>query len=454
MSHARLLRRAVLVVSLLTLTGLHVQQERPAAGWRVVRLLPLTMCLISAVANTINTVSVADSAPAVLYSLTMGLFTYHTLLLLVHLLRRRRHLHDLLRRAAALEEATAAQSRPGDHTALRLQTVTTCGLLISASTLGTASFLSQESLSHPKYPIPVAVPPALQAPPGYWVITVLQVLLTVALAGTTLVFELLFAGLADAVALFQTRLERYCQEHIGRRSEALDDVNGNVSERQPPDHHQVGDAEKGWLSSNTGSVGPLSKAGLWIMDELRPRVRPVTSPSPIWEPPLGCPEWSPELERHLSHLRTTHLSVSRLAADAAAFCSLPALSLYSCVTTNILLHSYISVNLFGSDAQFSGRANTLPLGSVSATLRLLTASCAGSRLLSSGQQLHQTLTEAGWPDQTPQTGRLALHLLLERTRRPPAFDVWGLFVVEKRNILSLLSFVLTYFVIMMQMNVG
>ena len=44
-----------------------------------------------------------------------------------------------------------------------------------------------------------------------------------------------------------------------------------------------------------------------------------------------------------------------------------------------------------------------------------------------------------------------LQLLLEQMRKPPAFTGWGLFTVEKATSLSLLAFVLTYLVIMMQM---
>ena len=85
-------------------------------------------------------------------------------------------------------------------------------------------------------------------------------------------------------------------------------------------------------------------------------------------------------------------------------------------------------------------------------VRLLLVSISGSRLADSSQQLHGALTVVRCPGSvTPET-QLTLQLLLEQTRAPLGFDAWGLFVTHKTTMLSLLGFVLTYFIIVMQLS--
>ena len=85
-------------------------------------------------------------------------------------------------------------------------------------------------------------------------------------------------------------------------------------------------------------------------------------------------------------------------------------------------------------------------------LRLLIVCCAGSRLIQQGEQLHAALVDADWSEaELSPAARLSLHLLLEKTRQPAAFHGWGLFAAQKTTMLSMLGFVLTYSVILMQM---
>ena len=86
-------------------------------------------------------------------------------------------------------------------------------------------------------------------------------------------------------------------------------------------------------------------------------------------------------------------------------------------------------------------------------LRLLIVSCAGSRLIQQGQQLHHQLAAVSWRRHVTARARFSLQLLLERTRQPVAFEGWGLFTVQKATMLSLFGFVLTYCVILIQMQV-
>ena len=302
------------------------------------------------------------------------------------------------------------------------------------------------------------VPEPLQQLPWYWVLNALQVLLVAIMAWTSILYEVMVAGLADAVALFQTRLDRYCQQHIsGCEGQGH---GGRIDSEQGRRHHDKHDAvDEGKLAGGQSKGIRASKVRVWAMDEVkidRPHHGSVSPLQFALEPSVDHPAPLPDLELHLTYLRDIYRSVRRLSSDACAFCSVPSLSLYVCVTLNILLHSYIAIIMYGSGGgeHFAGRTNMFMTGSTVCALRLMVVSCAGSRLLRSGHRLRQTLSELRWPVHTSAAARDALHLLLEQTRRPAAFDVWDLFTMQKKNVLSLFSFVLTYFVIMLQMNVG
>ncbi|KAF0300404.1 hypothetical protein FJT64_003305 [Amphibalanus amphitrite] len=91
---------------------------------------------------------------------------------------------------------------------------------------------------------------------------------------------------------------------------------------------------------------------------------------------------------------------------------------------------------------------------LSMTARLAVVNCAGSRLLQSGRRLQEGLAALRWPARPTATARLQLRQMMEWSRQPPELDVWGLCTVQKSTVLSLFSFVLTYYVIMLQFKVG
>ena len=76
---------------------------------------------------------------------------------------------------------------------------------------------------------------------------------------------------------------------------------------------------------------------------------------------------------------------------------------------------------------------------------------AGSRLIQQSEELRDVVAKKCWSARMTAAARGELQVLLEQTRTPLALDVWGLFSVQKSVLLSVLSFVLTYFVIMLQM---
>ncbi|KAF0291758.1 hypothetical protein FJT64_010146 [Amphibalanus amphitrite] len=350
---SRLLSRLLLVGSLLTLSGLHEPQERASAVWRAARLLPLTVLLLLGVTGNLAHALSRDSVPALMYSLAVLSGVLHSLLMLLWLLRHRRRLHGLLRRAAALEEVTGGHRRPGALTALRCRVGGVVGLTVTVAVVSTASFFDSGSLHHPRYLLPLVVPAALQTPTGYWVITSLQVVTALVQVTMQVVADLLVICLTEMVALMLTGLR------------------------------------------------------------------------------------------------------GQLAADVASVCSVPVLSLYASVITSLLLGGYVTLVALHSR---EGSARGLLVSGACLglyVLRVLAVSCAGSRLLAERQQLLAALAAVTWrPGEPPSTeGQFLLQMLLEQARQPLGIHGGGLFVAQKSTVLSLFAFVLTYFVIMVQMKV-
>ena len=165
--HARLLRRAVLTVSLLTLSGLHQQQERPSAGWRAARLLPLSLGAAYAAGSVAYTVT-THSAFSLLYSLVMSVLILYNLSVMAYLLRHRTEVHTLLRHVARLETVTAVWRRRGDYDFLKWQCFLLVGIQVLAAAIWTTTFFLLGKFEHPHYLVPVLVPPALHCPAGFW----------------------------------------------------------------------------------------------------------------------------------------------------------------------------------------------------------------------------------------------------------------------------------------------
>ena len=414
--HARLLRRVLLLSSMLTLSGLH-EPHQQSAGWRAARLVPLTLCLGSVAASTAHSLLTADRSQLLTFSLLMLVSAYHTLLLLLHLLRHRRRLHGLLRHVAELETATALCRRPGDAATARRQTALllgTCGLSLAVWSVG---FFSRGQLAHPRYIIPWLVPEWLQQRQWYGVVIGAQVVISVLTMLIHLTFDLVLAGLADALAMLQARLVRYCREYLddnrgrrecgalghssvvlGRSGDARGRGAGEVSD-------QAGDDTCFTVSGSAHQTGP------W-------RNGPAPAPAPagcttltLTPPGTSQPGGRPAAVHvfpsnpaaRLEELSEVYGSLRRLAADTAALCSVPALSLHSTAAASLLLGGYL-VTAMGLATRGTGLPRQLyspALFLAALLLRLLAVSCAGSRLLERGQQLHQTLAAAGWSGQLP-----------------------------------------------------
>ncbi|KAF0310153.1 Two pore calcium channel protein 1 [Amphibalanus amphitrite] len=447
-SHARLLRRAVLVVSLLTLTSLHVQQERPAAGWRAARLLPLSLGLAFCAAGLALTLT-ADSLFSLLYNVGMsGVFLY-CLCVLVYLLGHRRRLHVLLDRVAELDEATARCRRRGDYRFVQWQCLLLVSIQVLAAGIWGAVFFIKGEFEHPHYLVPVFVPPLLRGPAGYWLVVTLQVLSNNWLFALSVLFDLILVGLTDASTLLLMRLSRL--SHLWLAGDGARE-HTEAPETPTPEADSL---PEDWVSRSPCLVvaGDKSLRGAAaVRISVLPDTGAVTARRRRDDPRCHCAVGPAGLDPcRLRELRQLYGRVSELTAAGAALCSLPTLGLHALVTGTLLIGLYVNVQLFRGGGDLA-RAVGYALFLLLAAVRLLLVSVSGSRLADRSQQLHAALAGARWSGHASPEARLTLQLLLAQTQQPLGFDGWGLFVTHKTTMQSLLGFVLTYFIIMVQMS--
>ena len=464
--HARLLRGALLIVSLLTLSGLHVQQDQRPSGWRAGTLLPLALGLIFTISSVGYTVT-ANSALAVLSSLPTNVFSAFSLLVLVHLLRHRRRLHMLLMRLTRLEKLTSLNRRSGDYTFVKVQFAVLGIIKVCAFVNWIVTFFARGEFSHPNYLNSILVPVFLRSPVRYWLVVGLQLVSNVIMLLLSLLFDLMFITLADACALFLRRLSRYCRRHLDDRrvgyhfsgaeeASAVDEDEAlsegvNLAGSTPKQDRRTGIHAK--EQRNAGSVHavrispwPYSQSHqvpTWQGDA------PLNSGS-VSEDHLPSPPCSPEY--HLRHLRQLYASVRCFTSASAAFCSPLTFGLHFNATATLLIGLYVTIALISGGAGLkSSLGYTLFL--LLEVVRLAAVAAAGSRLGEQSQRLHDTLAGSRWSAGVSSEDRFTLQMLLELTRQPPVFDGWGLFTVHKPTVLSLFGFVLTYFFIMLQLNI-
>ena len=443
LSHARLLGGTVLLLSVLTLSRV---QDRPSDCWSVAWLLPvLTSAVLTA--GCLASLAQTDSAAEVMHIAVVSLALLNALLMMLYYLRHRRRLAALLRRAADLERVTAAGRRPGELPTVQLQFLLIAALSAMAATTSLVEFFGEE-LRPPRYPNPVLVPAPLQTPAWYWVIFSLQLVHDLMVTGVNAAIDLLLIGMADTVATLLGRLARQVEEDdfLADQVKTAEDrklEESSTHENPRRDMSIVGSLvvkstdndpymahKKGPSRGDEGAVSPL-------------RVRPASVPPAAPSAALGP-------EHRLRELATTHRAVQRLTADAADFCSPPLFCLYTSITGMLLMSSYINIRAMSSAG--AGSVWTYLAYIALMLLRLLNVSCAGSRLTEQGQRLHAALADASWQErQLTPAQLLTLQLLLERSRRPAALHGWGLFNAEKTTVLSILGFVLTYIVILIQM---
>ena len=463
--HGRLLRRALLICSLLTLSGLHVPGDTLPAGWRVVRPMPLTLGLAGALSNAAAIVTAANTS-AIFNGLLYGLSFWYSILVMVHLQYHRRHFQELLRRVEELEEATSVCRRAGDHTVIKWNNIVIIFSSALTSVVWSTSFVTGK-WEHPHYMFPILVPEAMQGQDWFWVITIIQLAIGVFLLISQVTFDLLQIGLMDAVALFLDRLSRYTRCYLAQGGGSS--ANMSVTRRQAGirdeehfDTTKVATA-RGYrqgathpMENHTNAPNHLGSFARRDWEGHALAEYSDTSEHQPTFPAASAPKLSDpgaDLESGLVNLAETHRCVGSLAADAAAVVSVPTLLQHASITFQLLVGLYVAIGLFLDSGGNRLRAVSFVLFLVMGALRLAAACAAGSRLIAGGERLSTALATSRWPRGISLPVWITLQMLLEQTRRPLGFDGYGIFVTRKSTMLSLLGFVLTYFVIMVQMSV-
>ena len=464
-SHARLLRRLLLLVSVLTLSGVH---DQPADGWRAARLLPLSLCLVFAVAHVGHLVRVSGDGYKLMYSLTLGATYAQGSLCMLFLLRYRRRIHALLQDVAALDGATAICSRPGDYKNVLRQSVLFSSIQTSALLCWTIGFFVTADLVHPNYFADWQAPVALQGFPWYGMVIAFQIVAATIGVIYIAAVDVLMAGLMDAVAVFHDRLSTYCERCLSCSGDSNSWALRTAHQRVGRVRIVVSSTTRQEMKQSADPIQEesydkkseeLKQGGPWTTDQKSTAGSGTDPESVLTDPCRPSPErlqdeGPPQLKLGMQQLLETYATVRHLASDAASLCSLPTLSQHAGITMGLLLGSYVSILMYRTDVATWVEMVSFTALNAATTLRMVMTACAGSRLIERGERLHQTLAEVRWPAAVPASVRFSMQLMLEQTRQPLGFDGWGLFTVQKSNMLALFSFVLTYFVILVQMQVA
>ena len=441
--HVRLLRGMLLLLSLLTFSKLSLRQDqrtdRCSAAW----LLPLLHSLVFT-AGCLAAAVEAGVALETMHIAGISLAMLSALLMLLYFLRYRERLRAVVLRLAALENSSAAYRRPGELSTVLLQSMVIISLSVTAPIMSWAHFFGVGQFQHPNYVNPVLVPAALQTPGWFWAITGLQLLHDISVTAVNAALDLLVIGLADAVALLLERLsQRLSMDEELDKRRSTEDVEAIIG------FEDMLPTKDAFLANPDVRVKGIAVTG--EKTTIKKRTQVITSAKilPAHEDAAPSILSFPSRETRLRQLITAHREVRLLAAEAADLCSPPLLCLFTSVTAILLLGVYVSIVLLKTGSSLTA----ISMAYVALMLlRLLIVCCAGSRLIQQGERLHAALVDADWSEaELSAAARLSLHLLLERTRQPPTFHGWGLFTAQKTTMLSMLGFVLTYSVILMQM---
>ena len=168
--HARLLRRVLLLVSVVTLSGLHVHDKQQTFSWRAARLLSLTLCFVSAASNIAYIVAVIDDAFNLMYSIVLDTAVFHGSVMQLYILYNRHRIYGLLQSAVELDKTTGDFYRAGDYTQVLCKTAYLCCISVCYGSCWFIGFLVGGELKPPRFLAGWYVPPPLQGSSWYWLI--------------------------------------------------------------------------------------------------------------------------------------------------------------------------------------------------------------------------------------------------------------------------------------------
>ncbi|KAF0290172.1 hypothetical protein FJT64_011612 [Amphibalanus amphitrite] len=211
-------------------------------------------------------------------------------------------------------------------------------------------------------------------------------------------------------------------------------------------------AKKAWSLEDSSAVeegiaGPSCEEVNPRQDVAAPGTESVFGSGPTHPTPFTAADPAVRLQRLSERYRRVFLLVSETVSVFGA----PLLGLHAAVAAILLLAGYVGAGHLSGRRGLSVDVAGLSLVMVYWFVCLLTVNVSGSGLLERSQELHSALAKQCWPAARGAAQRRRLGALLEQTRGPLTLHVCGVFTVRKEALLSVLSFVLTYFVIMMQM---
>ena len=212
--HARVLRTALLAVSVLTLSGVHLHHERIPDRWRVGRLVSLALSFICLLGNTGFIINSMGNGYELMYSLAMNLVNPQGILMLLLLTCHRRRLHKLLERVTALDQVTVRCRREGEYKQVLAQVTFLSAIPLVCFTFWTVSFFIFAEMKHPNYIITWYIPSELRNHDWYGVIIGSMVLSQLVINVGQMSLDVLLVGLAEAMAHLQDRMSTFCQMHL------------------------------------------------------------------------------------------------------------------------------------------------------------------------------------------------------------------------------------------------
>ena len=434
--HVRVLRGVLLLGSVLTLTGIHHDGASLSSGWRLSQLVPISLTSVTLALNLTH-VAMSQHVQEALLGLGFGIGVAVGLLMLVWYIWRRKHLHQLVRQVARLERFEDQIFKSGDTAFLKGE----MALILIISIVLTVSWAAVLSSLHFHNPIivPIWVPEPLTDGIGLTAVFIAELAGVVVLQAELITLTLLVAGLTDAAALqlrlIQRALLGVCfREVTGEAASPTRNRSGqvNVATARAEEGHEA--VIKNKINSTPVAAWPGGETVDDLADLRLPHAGDDTAATS-------------QLQRQSERYRLVY----QLVSDTADVFSAPLLWLHAAVAATLLLAGYVVAVTLTGQAHVSINIESLCLVMVHWFACIAMVTGAGSHLIQQSEELRDVVAKKCWSARMSAAARGELQVLLEQTRTPLALDVWGLFNVQKSVLLSVLSFVLTYFVIMLQM---
>ena len=424
-THAGYLRLLMLICSIMTMTGVHKPDDHLSVGWRVCQLLSLSgmsLLLLSILAEV--WVSFSYGFQYTLHCLSWSLGALLFLVLLFWCCRHRRALHRMVQLLANLE----GEHKPRWRDILNLRLLSALLAVMISSGLAILVSSSLTYFRHYITPIPMYIPVTMETSDWYPVLCTFQIVLLV--IGFVCIYELtlILTGLVDGAAL-----------ELRRILHALRNCFPDTEDDPPATGAGVKTTK---VAASAGAVPATSGGHSGCGEGVLP------AEDDVEESAVSAP--GPDVSLQLSRLSDRYRLVFRLTSDVAKTFSVAVLSLYAITTAILLIGGYcvVKTTTLGYPVQW---LVAWYFFMALLFICLCGISISGSSLIQQSNQIHEVIDKDLCPRPMSPATRQQLQLLMDQTSTPLAIGIWGLFSLQKTSVLSVMSFVLNYFIIMLQM---